>query len=364
MVDSEDKPVISYYDSTYDRLKVARFNGISWSNSTVDTSTGTWTSITPDSSGEPIVSYFNTSTGSVEVAWYNGSSWDLEVVDVGNASDGPTSIHLDKDNYPAVSYYSSSNTLKIARYNGSTWDIDTVDATIDAGSYNSLAVGIDNNPIMAYFDATNKDLKIAWNNPSIVSMNCLDYATKNWALSYPRHKLLENSQGGVLTSILTDEMIIPIYDANGGNSYILSLPYNFELTVIDTAPTLGATDVVISPEFVERGKLDLHLDGNQQNQTTVLGVANTVDCDISASIENAIASIAIDGNDKTFGNTLQPTIKYNNTITTNVNQINHCSVTNCDVIKSTGKNFNDCENIVVQGLVERQAEIGSGDYDA
>jgi hypothetical protein len=99
--------------------------------------------------------YWNSTHFALKYASFNGSTWNIETVDT---SGGDTSIALDKDGNPHISYckYSGpSVNLKYAVFNGLTWDIETVDNTGSVGLETSIALDISGNPHISYEDLTN-----------------------------------------------------------------------------------------------------------------------------------------------------------------------------------------------------------------
>ena len=75
---------------------------------------------------------------------------------------GYTSLALDGDGYPHISYYDwGNNDLKYAYQDAFGWHIETVDSEGGVGRYSSLALDGDGYPHIGYFDETNDDLKYA-----------------------------------------------------------------------------------------------------------------------------------------------------------------------------------------------------------
>ena len=91
----------------------------------------------------------------------------LAIVD----SEGPvgewSSVALDADDNPVVSYYDIGNaSLKVAHCGTSTClpvegnTITSPDSAGDVGQYSSLRIDASGNPVVSYYDATNGDLKV------------------------------------------------------------------------------------------------------------------------------------------------------------------------------------------------------------
>ena len=185
-LDSNGYPYISYFYGTGEDLKCAHWTGSSWEIETVDSAgdVGRHTSIALDSNNCPHISYSDLTRaeywngtgikvgGDLKYARWNGTSWVTETV---ASSNGPashskttgktgrfTSIALDSNNHPHISYYDGTNNdLKYVRWNGTSWVIETIDNAGDVGGDTSIALDTNNRPQISYLDYTNMNLKYA-----------------------------------------------------------------------------------------------------------------------------------------------------------------------------------------------------------
>jgi hypothetical protein len=101
----------------------------SWSIEIVE-SVGYWshTSIALDSNGYPHISYFYWTNYDLKYAKWTGSSWSVQTVDSTGYVGEHAAIALDSNDYPHISYLDSTNhALKYAKWMGSSWSIETVD---------------------------------------------------------------------------------------------------------------------------------------------------------------------------------------------------------------------------------------------
>jgi hypothetical protein len=173
-LDNQANPRISYYDATNDDLKYASKNGITWQTEIVSDNGGKYTSLALDTYGDPRISYQHQ-----EKCWYaskNGNTWKNTWVD---ASSGMyTSLVLDANGNPHISdydshvgynnlstnnlVYSTTTNEDIANNYGANWPNINPDITGDVGQYTSLALDSNGNPYISYYDATNGDLKFAY----------------------------------------------------------------------------------------------------------------------------------------------------------------------------------------------------------
>ncbi len=144
-VDSLGRPYITYsysyssslynYTIRYAARPTAGPTRALWSIETVDSGWGTFSSIAVDAAGRSHISYWNgslvyaTRTGSN----YTVSSWQKEIVDSGGSVGGYTSLKLDSNGLPRISYINYSNwDVKYAWNDGTVWRTEVVEHTFPA----------------------------------------------------------------------------------------------------------------------------------------------------------------------------------------------------------------------------------------
>ena len=189
-IGTDGLPVISYYDSTADALKVAKCNDAACSGgdetiSFVDdpvNNVGYFTSIAIGTDGLPVISYYDVTAGALKVAKCNDAACsggneaittvDDPVNDVGYF----TSTAIGTDGFPVISYTDfTAGALKVAKCNdavcsGGNETITTVDDPVnDVGYSTSIAIGIDGLPVISYYDDTAYALKVAKCNDAACS---------------------------------------------------------------------------------------------------------------------------------------------------------------------------------------------------
>jgi hypothetical protein len=158
---------ISYYDAGNGDLKhalierpVSPATDPTITTTTVDSGgdVGQFTSIALDSDFIPRISYYDFSNGDLKSA-DRGDGWLISIVDSGGADDVGqySSIAIDSDTYPDYSYYDATNQdLKYYQFSDTT-----VDSGGNVGQFTSIAVGQFGTPYISYYDADGGDLKYA-----------------------------------------------------------------------------------------------------------------------------------------------------------------------------------------------------------
>lgn len=183
VLDASGFPVVSFFDQSVGRLQVLRCNDVNCAGGDesvtqpdpIGAANQQFTSLALDSSGYPVVSYYNSSTQRMRVVHCNdaycvGLNESIEepaggLYDVG-ATGRPTSLMLAADGSPTVVY---------GRYNGGAGGVVVVncnDANCDGGDetvelvdssngmYISARLDSSGNPVIAYTQESNLDLAV------------------------------------------------------------------------------------------------------------------------------------------------------------------------------------------------------------
>ena len=176
-LDDAGYPVVSYYSSTDDTLKVLHCDdancagggeSVAIPDGDLD-NVGRWNSLVLDDDGYPVVSYYNNTDNSLKVMHCNdpncqGSDEQIETPD---SSMGLfTSLVLDASGNPVVSF-GSNDILKLMHCNdpncqGSDENITTVDTvgSAEPEGHTSLVLDASGNPVISYYNNSSDDLKL------------------------------------------------------------------------------------------------------------------------------------------------------------------------------------------------------------
>lgn len=131
-----------------------------WDKATIDTLGGSFETLAVDFHGWAHIAYNSPKLPGLHYAHWDGKQWQKFIVDAVKTNH-QTSIQLDSQGYPRISYYCEEYTgrdraksLKYAYFDGKTWYVQTVDHRTGTGSWNSLALGQDDRPRISYSMAT------------------------------------------------------------------------------------------------------------------------------------------------------------------------------------------------------------------
>jgi uncharacterized repeat protein (TIGR01451 family) len=190
-LDADGRPHISYLTSDLygnePDLQYAHWTGSAWDIQNVDSEghLGPSSSLALDADGRPHISYPDQSNNALKYARWTGSAWEIQTVD--NSLGWMctrTSLALDAAGQPHISYLDWTNyDLKYAHWTGNAWDIQAVDSGGDVGEFTSLALDADGRPHISYYDDTNDDLKYArwtgsaWDIETVDSEGDVGYST-------------------------------------------------------------------------------------------------------------------------------------------------------------------------------------------
>jgi len=199
-LDSDGYPHISYYDRDPNGdLKYAYKDENGWHISTVDDngddgSVGWFTSIALDENNQPHISYHDGTNGNLKYAYWDGSEWLIQTVDSeGVVGYWCTSLAIGPNNFPHISYYDWTNgNLKYTHWDGSDWQIVTVDNDDDVGGYSSLTMDENGYPHISYLDYTNARLKYTFWNGSEWQLEIVDEG-EEWGVGWFNSIVLDES---------------------------------------------------------------------------------------------------------------------------------------------------------------------------
>ena len=201
-------------------LEVEYWNRVGW-----------WSSIAVDSNGYPHISYYLESGRYLKYVKWTGQGWHDQTLD-GAWAGRFTSIALDANDYPHISYYDDSkDRLEYLRWDGVAWEAHNVDETGSAGAYTSIELDSNGHAHISYYDIDDTDLKYA-----------------KWTGSAWSVETVDNSGGvGEYTSLELDSLDRPhisYYDA--GNKSLKYAKWTGSAWSVETVDSGGNTGYVSS----------------------------------------------------------------------------------------------------------------------
>lgn len=174
-LDHNGNPVISYYDETNSALKVLHCGNATCSTGNTIAkpdsigTVGQYTSVTVDNNNFPVVSYYDVTNGVLKVLHCGNSACSagntIVKPDISSSNGVQSAIKLNAAGKPVIAYFDFTNTsLKILTCGNANCTagntITTADSAGDVGRYPSLQLDSNGNPAVSYLDATNGKLKV------------------------------------------------------------------------------------------------------------------------------------------------------------------------------------------------------------
>ena len=188
-LDPTGKPSVAYYDATEGDLEYARFDGIAWKRSTLDSRniTGQFPSLAFQNNGHPIVAYFRKTSRDLRFSRSDGTNWTRGEVDTVGDVGSFANLAVAKNGTIGVAYGDTTNgDIKYAQWNGSTWTPETVSDRQGGVAFISLAFNNSNQPAISYYDAHPANLEYAtksgstWTSSTVTSRGAVGLFTSLW----------------------------------------------------------------------------------------------------------------------------------------------------------------------------------------
>ena len=159
------KPVVSYYDSDRNRLKVAYRQAGGWQIEVVDAQgdVGRYSSVAVDDLDRIVVAYRDETNRDLKYAVKELNNWTVQTVESSGNAGEYASIAVDADGAPHIAYNSVivGDALRYAVFQDGSWSAERVEVFSNSGSHASIAVGPDGDPYIVHYNRRSGDLKIA-----------------------------------------------------------------------------------------------------------------------------------------------------------------------------------------------------------
>lgn len=174
-IGSDNLPIVSYYDNSNNDLKVVHCGNAGCTSgnttTTIDSSgnVGSYTSIAIGSDTFPVISYYDTTNQDLKVVHCGNTSCSsgntITTVDSTGNVGQYTSIKKGADNLPVISYSDTTNgSMKVAHCGSADCSTGNTLTAVDSPTgftYTSLAINTNNYPIISYYDSSSQNLKVA-----------------------------------------------------------------------------------------------------------------------------------------------------------------------------------------------------------
>lgn len=175
-LDASKNPVIAHYDNGQGTLRLARWNGASFTGAvlyegeeyvptdgsdTVAGDAGEYARILISSDGTEHIAFYDRAYGALRLATGGSSGYTFEIVD-DSADVGQWPDLLESAGSVAIAYQDVTNEdLKLATGSPGAWTTEVLDAGATVGADAAIFAGSDGKPQVFYFDGVNNDMKLA-----------------------------------------------------------------------------------------------------------------------------------------------------------------------------------------------------------